>query len=200
MSLLFETIRLQEGILQNLDYHSLRLNLSRKSLYNSLDNISLEKLIQIPSDCKQGLFKCKVIYGKEGIKSVGLEPYTARKVNSLRLIEDNSILYEYKYTDRGSLTRLLTKRGNYDEILIVQKGFITDTSYSNIILFDGIKWFTPSTPLLRGTMRSFLLEKNLIEETKIRVNDLKNFQKARLINAMIPFESGKDIKIEQIGY
>jgi 4-amino-4-deoxychorismate lyase len=197
---LFETIRLQDGTLHQLEYHNLRLNHSRKTVYNTSDYIDLEQVIQIPFACRQGLFKCKVIYGKEGINSVAFEPYTARTVNCLRLIEDNGILYNHKYTDRGSLTRLLTNREQYDEILIVQKGFITDTSYSNIIFFDGVKWFTPSTPLLKGTMRSFLLENNLIEETKIRVNDLKNFQKARLINAMIPFESGKDIKIENIGY
>jgi len=200
MSLLFETIRLQDGVLLQLEYHNSRLNNSRKTVYNTSDYIELEQVIQIPSACKQGLFKCKVIYGKEGINSVGFEPYTARKVNSLRIIEDNSILYNHKFTDRGRLTRLITKRGNYDEILIVQKGFITDTSYSNIIFFDGKKWLTPSTPLLKGTMRSFLLENNLIEESDIRVIDIKNFQKARLINAMIPFEAGKDIKIENIGY
>ena len=60
-----------------------------------------------------------------------------------RLIEDNKISYSYKYTTRGSLNELLTKRERYDEILIVKKGFITDTSYSNIIFFDGIKWLTP---------------------------------------------------------
>jgi 4-amino-4-deoxychorismate lyase len=141
-----------------------------------------------------------VIYGKQEIKSVGFEPYLPRIVKSLRLIEDNKISYNYKYTNRGSLNELLTKRERYDEILIVQKGFITDTSYSNIIFFDGKKWHTPSTPLLRGTMRCFLLDNNLIEETEIRVPDLKTFQKSRLINAMNPFESGTDIKIEKIGY
>jgi 4-amino-4-deoxychorismate lyase len=200
MSLLFETIRLQDGKLQNLEYHNLRLNQSRKSLYNSPDYIYLEQEIQIPSICRQGLFKCKVIYGKQEIKSVVFEPYIPRIVKSLRLIEDNKISYHYKYTNRDSLNELLTKRDQYDEILIVKNGFITDTSYSNIIFSDGAKWFTPSTPLLMGTMRSFLLQNNLIQETKIRVPDLHTFQKARLINAMNPFESGNDIKIEKIGF
>jgi 4-amino-4-deoxychorismate lyase len=199
MSLLFETIRLQDGILQNIEYHNLRLNHSRKSLYKSSDEIDLEQVIQIPATYKQGLYKCRVTYSKE-VKSIDFEPYLPHVVKSLRLIEDNTILYNYKYTNRGSLNKLLTKRERFDEILIVKKGYITDTSYSNIIFFDGTQWFTPSTPLLHGTMRSFLLEKNLISEMVIKVTDLKQFQKARLINAMIPFESGKDIKIEKIGY
>ena len=199
MSLLFETIRLQDGILQNMDYHNIRLNHSRKSLYKSPDEIDLNQVIQIPSSCKQGTYKCRITYSKE-VKSIDFEPYQPQVVKSLRLIEDNSVLYDYKYTNRESLNKLRTKREQFDEILIVKNGYISDTSFSNIIFFDGTKWFTPSTPLLHGTMRSFLLENNLISEMVIKVTDLKQFLKARLINAMIPYESGKDIMIEKIGY
>lgn len=200
MSLLFESIRLQNGVLHNLEYHNSRMNRSRKELYGVAENIDLQQLIQIPSTCKQGLYKCKVIYGKKEVKKFEFEPYLPHVIKSLRLIEDSNILYSYKYTNRGNLNQLLTKRERFDEILIVKKGFITDTSYSNIIFFDGEKWLTPSTPLLHGTMRSFLLANELIAETEIKVADLKYFKKARVINAMLPFESGKDIKIEKIGY
>lgn len=199
MSLLFETIRLQDGILHNIEYHNSRLNRSRKSLYKSTDDIDLKLAIQIPSTCKTGLYKCRVVYSKE-VKNIDFEPYLPRTIKSLRLIEDNKISYDYKYTNRGSLNQLLTKRERFDEILIVRNGYITDTSYSNILFFDGTQWITPSTPLLPGTMRSFLLESNLITEAEIKVADLKQFQKVRLINALNPFESGKDIKIEKIGY
>ena len=181
MSLLFETIRLQDGVLHNLEYHNERLNHSRKSLYKSTDTFDLEQVIQIPSTCKKGLFKCRVSYSRE-IKTIEFELYVPHVVKSLRMIEANTILY------------------NFDEILIIKNGFVTDTSYSNIIFFDGTKWVTPSTPLLHGTMRSFLLKNEIISEMKIKVPDMKQFQKARLINAMNPFESCKDIKIEKIGY
>ena len=199
MSLLFETIRVQDGVLQNMEYHNSRLNHSRKELYKSADIIDLQQVIQIPSDIKKGIYKCRVSYSKE-IKTIEFELYVPRTIKSLRLIEANTIFYNYKYTNRGRLNELLTKRERFDEILIVKNGYITDTSYSNIVFFDGAQWYTPSTPLLQGTMRSFLLKNGLISEMKIKVADLKQFQKARLINAMIPFESGKDIKIEKIGY
>jgi 4-amino-4-deoxychorismate lyase len=199
MSLLFETIRLQDGVLQNLEFHNDRLNHSRKSLYKSNNIIDLEQVVQIPGNCKKGLFKCRVSYSRE-IKTIEFELYVPHVVKSLRMIEANTILYNYKYTNRGRLNELLTKRERFDEILIIKNGFVTDTSYSNIIFFDGTRWVTPSTPLLHGTMRSFLLKNEIISEMKIKVPDLKQFQKARLINAMNPFESGKDIKIEKIGY
>lgn len=200
MSLLFETIRLQDGVLQNIYYHNLRLNYSRESLYKSTDVIDLEKIIQIPANFRHGLYKCRVTYGKKEVKTVEFEPYLPHIIKSLRLIEDDRISYEHKYTNRGSLNQLLTKRERFDEIIIVKKGYITDTSYSNIIFFDGIKWVTPSAPLLRGTMRSFLIDSKLISEMEIKVTDMKLFKKARLINAMNPIETGKDIKIEKIGY
>ncbi len=199
MSLLFESIRLQDGILRNLEYHNARLNYSRKTLYKSPDSIDLAEVINIPADCRQGVYKCKVIYSRE-IKNVEFKPYLPRTIKSLRLIEDNTISYKFKYSNRGRLNALLTQRERYDEILIIKNGFITDTSYSNIVFFDGEQWFTPSTPLLKGTMRSFMLENNLIIEKEIKATDIRSFEKARLINAMIPFESGMDIKIAKIGY
>ena len=50
-------------------------------------------------------------------------------------------------------------RGACDEILIIKDGHITDTSISNIVfrLPDGW-WLTPFTPLLKGIMRTYLLE------------------------------------------
>ncbi|MFA5970812.1 MAG: aminotransferase class IV family protein [Lentimicrobiaceae bacterium] len=199
MSLLFESIRVQDGVLQNLEYHNFRMNHSRKALYKSPGSIELDQVIQVPTECRKGLYKCKVTYSRE-VKSIEFKLYLPRVIKSLRLIEDDTINYKYKYTNRGRINALLTKRERFDEILIIKAGFITDTSYSNIIFFDGVQWLTPSTPLLRGTMRSFLIENNLISETEIKVTDLKLFKKARLINAMMPFELAKDIKIEKIGY
>jgi len=196
---LFETIRLQNGVLQNLGYHNSRLNYSRKQLFDISEIINLQDLIQTPSCHRKGIFKCKVIYGLT-LEEITIEPYEPRIIKSLRLIEDNSISYSYKYTDRDQLNELFTRKGDFDEILIVKNGFITDTSFSNIIFSDGNQWFTPLNPLLRGTMQSFLVEKNFISEKEIKIADLKQFTRARLINAMRPFDPGKDIPIEKINF
>ena len=117
MSLLFETIRLQDGVLHNLEYHNERLNHSRKTLYKSTDTFDLEQLIQIPASSKKGLFKCRVSYSRE-IKTIEFELYVPHVVKSLRMIEANTILYNYKYTNRGRINELLTKRERFDEILM----------------------------------------------------------------------------------
>jgi phosphate starvation-inducible protein PhoH len=53
---------------------------------------------------------------------------------------------------------------------------------------------------MAGTMRSFLIESKMIIEAQIKVTDLPQFQKARLINAMLPFESEIDVPVENISY
>ena len=199
MSLLFETIRIKEGVLYNLDYHNHRMNQSRKQLFGSCDSIDLLNCINIPTVYNQGINKCKVVYGKQ-IEQVSFEPYLPREIQSLKLVDDNSVCYDHKYCNREQLIELSGKRVSCDDVLIVKNGYITDTSFSNIVFFDGTRWLTPLKPLLYGTMRSYLLMKGFILEKAITVIDLRHFQKARLINAMLPFHSDEEIEIGCIGY
>jgi 4-amino-4-deoxychorismate lyase len=197
MSLLFETIRIQDGVPQNLEYHSYRLNESRKALFAAETSVSLLDYIQIPSRCSEGIFKCRAEYGLQ-VEDVTFAPYQPRSISSLRLVEDNSIAYPYKFTDRDRLNELFARRHECEDILIVKDGCITDTSFSNIVFFDGRQWSTPNTPLLKGTMRNYLLRHGTIVEKPIVVADLPLYQKARLINAMLSFESGRDIPVKNI--
>jgi 4-amino-4-deoxychorismate lyase len=80
----------------------------------------------------------------------------------------------------------------------VQHGFITDASSANIILYDGKNWMTPKKPLLRGTKRQILLERETIFEIDISMSQLDRFKYAAIINAMLdigdtPFISMKNI-------
>jgi len=199
MSLLFETIRLQDGVFMNLEYHNFRLNKSRKHLFASDDPIKLEQVLQVPKGCEIGIFKCRVTYGS-AIESIQFELYQKKPVVSLKLVEDNSISYNYKFSDRSQLLELFSLRGGCDEILIVKNGFITDTSFSNIIFSDGRNWITPASPLLNGTMREFLLKSNITKAAEISVAEIRNFETARLINAMLPFGSGNDIPVRNINF
>ena len=199
MSLLFETIRLEDGVFINLEFHNLRFNRSREELLGEKNQLFLENEIVVPSDCKTGTYKCKVSYSTS-IFEIEIIPYQKRVIESLKLVEDNAISYSHKYSDRSHLIQLLTLRDDCDDILIVKDGYITDTSFSNIVFFDGEKWVTPSRPLLRGTMRESLLTRNLIEEADITFDDLKKFKEARLINAMLPLDKGIAMRIENIRY
>lgn len=197
MSLLFESIKIFNGRIFNIIHHNNRLNESRKRLFNRGDLIDLNTVIKIPKRMREGLFKCRVIY-REEILRVEFEPYLYRNVLSLKLVYDDSIDYSFKYYDRNALNKLLRLKDSCDDILIIKNGFVTDTSYSNIVFFDGQKWVTPNTPLLCGTKREFLMKEGLIHEAEIKSDDIRFFNKAMLLNAFYDFENQSEIEIKNI--
>jgi 4-amino-4-deoxychorismate lyase len=196
MCLLFETIKVKEGNFCNLQYHSERMNASRKLLLGSEHCIDLKALLTVPTGCSSGVFKCRVCYDLY-IHKIEFEKYKIRKIKTLKLVTADNIDYSYKFSDR-SVFEKLKMQSNADEILIGKNGKITDTSFSNIVFFDGKIWYTPDCPLLKGTRRQELLDKNIIRERKICMDDLKKFRKAKLINAMLDFEESPEIEMKNI--
>ena len=184
MCLFIETIRKEDGVVCNLAYHNKRMNETRATHFGQLSPLNLFDYIMPPQG--EGRTKCRVIY-HEKIEEVTYVPYTVRPIHSLQLINSDVIDYHHKSTDRDALNNLFAQRCNKDDVLIVKNGLLTDTSIANIALFDGKDWFTPSTPLLKGTQRAFLLDQELIDEKQIRIEDLHFYQQITLFNAMIPF-------------
>jgi 4-amino-4-deoxychorismate lyase len=84
------------------------------------------------------------------------------------------------------------------DVLIVKNGLITDTSFANIAFSDGNKWYTPDTPLLKGTQRAYYLAQGILTERRISPADLRGFTKARLINAMLDLNTGNDITMDNV--
>ncbi len=202
MCLLLETIRFENGAFQNLQYHQERLEASRKALFPKSKTIDLETALRKEMAAKTdiqraGLFKCRVVYGSQ-IKVVEWIPYNLPKIKSLKMVFPSELEYSYKYEDRKAINELFKEKGPADDILIVKKGLITDTSFCNILFYNGKNWITPSFPLLKGTQRRYLLEQERIIPAEISTSDLQNFSKARLINAMIRFEDSLDIDIQDI--
>ncbi len=152
----------------------------------------LENLIEIPNGLNDEVYKCRVIYSKE-IESVEFEKYIPPKISSLKVVESNFIDYSFKFNDRTQLNDLFQRREDCDDILIVKNGFITDTSYANIVFWDGQNWLTPSTPILAGTARARLLHENKIKKAEVNVADLLRYEKARIINALNDLDDSQDI-------
>ncbi|MFA9289965.1 MAG: aminotransferase class IV [Solirubrobacteraceae bacterium] len=182
-----ESISFLNGSFLNLKLHNKRMNDTIFTHFENCSFINLETELKIPENLDINiLYKCRIIYGKQ-IEEFSFIPYSQKKINSINLVEDNKIEYSYKYLNRLSLEKYV-KENNSDEILIIKNNFITDTSYSNIIFFNGNEWVTPSTFLLNGIGRQILLSKKLIVEKKINIDNLKKFTKFKLINAMLSVE------------
>ena len=113
------------------------------------------------------------------------------------MLRSDSIQYLYK-GDRSDLIKLYTQRGEADDIIIIKDGFVTDSYWSNLIFRRDGRWYTPDTPLLRGTMRQYLLDEKQIESRTIHQYDLRSYNAVMTINALNPFDESRSIPIDQI--
>lgn len=192
-----ETIKCKNGKLFNLRFHQERFNLVRKTNFGQNDIISLTEKINIPSECHNGLFRCRVIYSKK-IEKIEFIPHQIRKVNSLKLVYNNEIEYGFKYSERERLTALFEQREKCDDILIIKNQLVMDSYTANAVFYDGEMWWTSDTPLLPGTQRARLISEGKIKVCRIRVDDILKYNAVGLINAMQDLSEMPIIDIKNI--
>ena len=205
MATYIETIRLENGHFHLLDLHSQRMAATIGEAFGHAAEVpdlegALRAVGSVPSN---GTYKCRIVYDS-GIREIEILPYEPRIVKSLRAVAaDPRLDYHLKSCDRSALTALAAQRGNCDEVIITRDGFITDTSYTNLLLHgrDGI--YTPRRPLLRGVMRQHLLNEGLIKEADLTLADLApdnplGITRVTLINAMLPPATAPVIPIDKI--
>lgn len=190
-----EVIKIKDGVFYHLPYHLARINRTSTWFYGKGIDLDLHPGI-IPEDRKTGLVKCRLEYS-DRLLSVNFSPYAIRIIRHVKMVTDNTIEYPYKSADRRRLTELREQSG-CDEVLIVKDGFLTDASAFNLVLADPSGFYTPDTFLLPGTKRAFLLDQKLIRERVIRAEDLPNYSKVYLVNAMTDLEDDLSIPAGEI--
>lgn len=195
MDRFIETIRIRNSVAENLSFHIQRMrdtssyygfNLDM-TLVNNVFNNSFDKGIE---------YKLRIIYGKDYF-SYSYEKYNRREIRSLKIIEAKDLFYGFKFENREEIDRLLLEKGEADDIIITKGGYITDSSFSNLVfLSKDNKLHTPSTYLLNGTMRKSLIQSSIIQEKEIRL--LSDYKGVYLINAMNSIEDNQFISINSI--
>lgn len=195
-----ETIKIKDGEAQAIAYHQDRMERTINRFFPSLCGASMPSLRQlIRPTADMDFYKARVVYGRQGVEAVEYAPYAMREISSLQVVEDDTIIYDYKSTDRSRLNALVAQRGNCDEIIIVKHGLLTDTSFTNLAIYDGERWLTPRRPLLLGTKRAALLNEGVVQEADIAVDDLRKASKVSLFNAMIEFGE-REVSIENVHF
>ncbi len=193
-----------------MNWHNERCNRSRQSLFGLHEPIDLAQIFadkwakgEVPYlDSAAGAVdtydRCRFIYDAHGVQHIEIVSTPRRIIRSLQLINADNFDYSHKFADRSHF-ELLSKNIKADDILIVKNGFLTDTTYANIVFKDKSgHWFTPSIPLLAGTKRAKLLAQNTIEAIDLRPNDISKFVEARLINATTDLENSSKILTNNI--
>lgn len=198
---LFETIAIINGVPQNLSYHYQRMI---KGLFFLSDTVSnfcfddfqkkIESAIKINS-LDNKLLRCKVIYDKYLNMDIQFFCYTPKTIKTFKIICAD-IEYSYKYLDRTQLDNLLLKKGVCDEIIIVKNNCISDCTIGNLLLLKNNCWYTPDTPLLKGTQRQLLLDNNCIYKKTITLDTIFTFEKIMMINALNAFDKNRALDIK----
>ena len=199
MSRYIESIRVEQGIARNLGFHQARFQQTRSRCLGLSEHPQLQDWIEPPPEFRQGLAKCRLIYG-ERIEQIDFSPYVRKPVTALKLIRADAITYGYKAEDRSLLEKLYAKRGDCDDILIIKQGWITDSYTANAVFWNGHHWHTPLHPLLPGTMRASLLARGLIRAVPLRIEHLQKYKKIRLINAFHSLEEAPELDVTALTY
>lgn len=194
MKPLIETIKIIDGVPLNMKWHRERCDRAMANHFRSDKRIDLDRIIGVEPVAEKGVMRCKITYGN-GDSIIELFDYKPKSIRRLRMVMVDDIDYQYKYADRDCFNRLLGSCADYDEIIIVKDGFVTDTTISNIALYDGKEWVTPNTYLLNGTARQRLIYEGRLKEKEVKGQDICKFQSIKLINAMLDFDESQIVEI-----
>jgi len=182
-----ETIKIENGIAHNLDLHLERASKTCFHHFGVRTVLPFDTIInEIRSSHNEGIYKLRIIYAGK-IEHYTIEKYQPKIVKTLKIVDGGNIDYSFKYEDRLPLNKLLDLRGDCDDIIIIKDGFVTDTSFSNLVFSVEEQLFTPSSFLLNGIKRQRLLRDGKIKEKEIKMEDLNKYSNIFLINSMADF-------------
>lgn len=199
MCQLFESIKIKDGRAFHVDLHQNRMDRSVNGIFKTANSINITSVLYHEDLPQKGLFKCRIVYD-EVVRSIEFIPYKQKNIQSLEIVKADDLEYDFKFVDRKKFNDLIVENSGVDEIIILKNGNITDSSYSNLVFWNGAAWHTPDKPLFKGIQREFLISQNIIKEVEIRLSDLKKYKKVGLINAMMDFEDMPVVEMAKVDF
>ena len=181
---LLESIKVDKNQIHNLDYHEERITKSSVDVFGQKIIVNFDPIIDEVRRLPDLLFKLRVVYNGNYFK-YSFNPYKKKKINTLKKVYSSKVTYSYKYLDRDKLDSLYLQRRHHDDIIIIRDNLVTDSYYCNLAFRKDDKWYTPATPLLKGTKRQQLIENGEIEEKIISATNLGDYDSVSLFNAML---------------
>ena len=102
-------------------------------------------------------------------------------------VDSKDIFLYHKTTQRQTYESSLAEAGGADEVVLWnQRGEVTECCTANLVIQKTGKFLTPPVTcgLLPGTYRDFLLQRGILTEQVLTVDDLRNCSNIYLINAV----------------
>ncbi len=146
------------------------------------------------------LYRLSYSYDRETLCELRCLAYVPRRLERLVLWElPEGFDYSYKYADRSFFEAVQAELPPEELPLFVRSdGSLSDTSYTNIVLWTEAGYKTPERPLLEGTERRRLLEVGQISAAPLTLMDLSACRGVYLINAMMPLESAPLLPLPEL--
>jgi 4-amino-4-deoxychorismate lyase len=136
-----ETIRFNSIIVPFIQEHQDRINRTFSFFYPEQKPLDLPAILrEIKANNQDFLLlaevvKCRLCYNETKYE-YHLEPYQIKEIKNVVIKHvENDFDYTFKYSNRTLLNDL---KGSENEILIVKNGLITDTSYANMMVKNGL--------------------------------------------------------------
>lgn len=183
----FESIKVEDQQVFLLDLHQKRIDETFASFGEDVPSLNLSEITKTLKIDENGLYKLRISYDIQRNYNAKLIPYAIPETDDFQLVVNDNLEYHFKSEDRKRFL-VLKEKSPAEEVIIVQNGSITDTTFSNILFLKDKEWFTPKSFLLNGVMRQDLLRNKKIKEAEITLNTIKDYSHFQLINAMNDFD------------
>ena len=186
MSQFIESIKIEDKKIFLLDLHQKRVD-DTFAHFGKETSINLAEIFKNLEHDEDGLYKLRISYDLDKNFRTQLIPYAISEISNFQLVVNNIYDYSFKFEDRKELEKML-RQAKSSEIIIVKNNHITDSSFSNLLFKKGKEWFTPSTYLLNGVQRQYLLKNKKIKEAEITLQNIAEYSHFQIINAMNDFD------------
>ena len=189
-----ETICIQDGKAQHLDFHQMRVNETLDKSFPEWEPFVVEELVAEQILPVEGTHRLRITY-QEDPETIEILPYTKKEIKRFALVDTGEIDYGFKWSERGFFQTFLEAHPEADEVIFVKDGKVQDCSMANLaFLKEGI-WYTPEDPLHWGTTRARLIIEEEIEETDILVEELATYERICLINVFRPLSMANSLSV-----
>lgn len=196
---LFETIAVIDFIPQRLEYHQARMDRSYFDFYKKRNPFILKTIFEKNIIAAQGIMKWKIEYNKQDIHST-LTEYIPRRINTAKFIKIKADFdYSYKFVNRSYFDLLKIEHPEFDELIFVKNGYLTDATFANIVLehIQTGELHTPIIPLLNGTQRQSLIDDKKVILKSINLENIFEYKRIQFINAMLDLNSSSFVLVNK---
>ncbi|MGJ9460198.1 aminodeoxychorismate synthase component I [Oceanobacillus sp. CF4.6] len=190
---LLESLGLEDGSYLVLDNHLNRLHRTAQHFNYQLDTITVkQKLHAYAAQHAEGNWKVRLLLSRKGdlyIEGSEIKPFVEPvqiELATIPISKENVFLH-YKTTNRGIYENILKQHPTaFDVLLWNDEKEITEFTTGNVVVEINDTLYTPSldSGLLAGTYREDLLQKGIISERKIAIEELSTFSRIWLINSV----------------